>query len=110
MNNPYIPNLVTIEDIRSEVRGARAIKTFRVSFQKKEVQKNFSHIAGQTAMVSLLGKGECMFAISSSPTKKGYLEFSVMRAGKVTSALHQCEIGDTLAVRGPYGNGFPVDD
>ena len=50
-----------------------------------------------------------MFALSSSPTDEGYLEVSVMKLGKVTSALHECEIGDTLGVRGPYGNGFSVD-
>jgi len=60
-------------------------------------------------MVSLLGIGECFFAISSSPTKKGYIEVSVMKLGKVTSALHECEPGDILGVRGPYGNNFDVD-
>jgi NAD(P)H-flavin reductase len=49
-----------------------------------------------------------MFAISSSPTKKDYIEVSVMRHGKVTSALHECEPGDVVGVRGPYGNNFDV--
>jgi len=61
-------------------------------------------------MVGLLGVGECMFAISSSPTKKAYLEISVMRHGKVTNALHNCKPGDSVGIRGPYGNGFPVDN
>jgi len=59
-------------------------------------------------MVSLFGKGECFFAISSSPTKKDYIEVSVMKLGKVTSALHECEPGDVVGVRGPYGNYFDV--
>jgi len=59
-------------------------------------------------MVSHFGFGECFFAISSAPTKKEYIEVSVMKLGKVTSALHECEIGDTLGVRGPYGNNFDV--
>jgi NAD(P)H-flavin reductase len=60
-------------------------------------------------MVSLLGKGECFFAISSAPTKKGYIEVSVMKLGKVTSALHECEPGDVVGVRGPYGNYFDTE-
>ena len=59
-------------------------------------------------MVSHFGYGECFFAISSSPTSKDYIEVSVMKLGKVTSALHECETGDTLGVRGPYGNHFDV--
>ena len=109
MSNPYQPHLATIDEIREEVVGERAIKTFRTSFQDEGVQKNFSFVPGQCVMVSLLGEGECMFAISSSPTENGYVEVSVMRLGKVTSALHECEAGDILGVRGPYGNGFDVD-
>jgi len=33
----------------------------------------------------------------------------VMKLGKVTSILHECEVGDVLGVRGPYGNGFDVN-
>ena len=32
-----------------------------------------------------------------------------MRHGKVTKALHECESGDVLGVRGPYGNNFDVE-
>jgi len=107
--NPYQPWLATIDDIREEVGGQRAIKTFKLVFQDKDIQNNFTYLPGQCAMVSLLGKGECFFAISSSPTQKGYIEVSIMKLGKVTSALHECEPGDVLGVRGPYGNSFHVD-
>ena len=60
-------------------------------------------------MVSHFGFGECFFAIYSSPTKKDYVEVSVMRLGKTTKAMHECEEGDFLGVRGPYGNNFDVD-
>lgn len=109
MKNPYQPWLATIDDITEEVGGQRAIKTFKLKFQDKNVQKNFSYLPGQCTMVSLFGKGECFFAISSSPTKKDYIEVSVMKLGKVTSALHECEPGDVVGVRGPYGNFFDVD-
>jgi NAD(P)H-flavin reductase len=104
--NPYQPWLATIDSVKEEVGGQRAIKTFKIKFQDKNLQKNFAFKPGQCAMISLLGKGECMFAISSSPTKKDYIEVSVMRHGKVTSALHECEPGDVVGVRGPYGNNY----
>lgn len=104
MTNPYLPHLLRIDEMRPEVLGARAITTFRVA--KPE---GFDNHPGQCAMVGLLGKGESMFAISTSPTRD-CLEFSVMKLGKVTSALHASDPGDTITVRGPYGHGFPVDE
>lgn len=107
--NPYVPQLASIDQIRDEVGGERPIKTFQLSFQDENPQNTFKFNPGQCVMVSVLGEGECMFAVSSSPTEKGYIEVSVMKLGKVTSVLHQCEPGDILGVRGPYGNGFDVE-
>jgi NAD(P)H-flavin reductase len=108
--NPYIPALAKIEDIVEEVPGERSIKTFILRFLDTQKQKNFRFTPGQCIMVSLLGVGECMFAISSSPTEQGYLQVSVMKQGVVTKKLHDCIPGDIVGVRGPYGNGFTVDE
>ncbi|MFX1534024.1 MAG: FAD/NAD(P)-binding protein [Promethearchaeota archaeon] len=108
-NNPYQPWLATIDNIREEVTGERAIKTFRLVLQDEEIKEDFTFLPGQCVMVSLFGSGECFFAISSSPTQTGYVEVSVMKLGKVTFALHECEPGDLLGLRGPYGNSFDVD-
>jgi len=110
MNNPYIPYPATIEDIREEVGGARPIKTFKVVFNEDDIKENFQYRSGQCAMLSLLGVGESMISITSTPTRKGYLEFSVMKLGKVTTALHDLEVGDEIGVRGPYGNSFPIEE
>ena len=109
IDNPYVPWLARIDEVRDEVIGERAIKTLRFSFHDEEVQDQFTFTPGQCVMVSALGEGECMFAISSSPTENGFLETSVMNLGKVTSVLHEYEPGDIIGVRGPYGNGFDVD-
>ncbi len=105
--NPYIPWPATIEEIRDEVIGERAIKTFRFSFLDEKIGNTFTFTPGQCIMMSILGEGECMFALSSSPTDE-FTEVSVMKLGKVTSILHEFEEGDTIGVRGPYGNGFDV--
>ena len=107
MNNPYLPCSAKIIDVRDETPGERPIKTFKVVL---EDGSTFSHRPGQCAIIGILGIGESMISIASSPTRKDFLEFSVMRLGTVTSALHECEPGDTITIRGPYGNGFPLDD
>lgn len=111
MKNPYVPNVATIKSIRQEVCGPRPIKTFHVEFDDPALRESFIFNSGQTAMVSVLGTGESMLAISSPSTRKGYLDFSVMKSGgKNTTALHDLEVGDQVGVRGPYGNWFPLDE
>jgi len=110
IDNPYLPHLVTITDIVQETYSDRPVKTFKVVFQNEKIRDTFTYKPGQCVMLNVIGKGESFVAISSSPIQKKYLEFSVMKLGKVTSALHQCEINDILAVRGPYGNGFPLEN
>jgi len=110
MSNPYIPYPAVIKDIRQETEGERAIKTFTVNFIDEKVWNEFAQRPGQCAMVGIPGAGESMISICSSPTQTGYLQFSIMKMGKVTTELHQLGIGDTITVRGPYGTPFPVDD
>lgn len=110
MKNPYIPYEVKILDTWYEAPGDRCIKTFKVTFTDEKVWDTWSHLPGQCAMVGIPGVGESMFCISSSPTEKGYLRFSIMKAGKNTSALHELEAGDTFFVRGPLGNNFPLEE
>jgi len=104
--NVYIPKLAKIIHIKEEVGGARAIKTFRTVFVNGD---GFSHRCGQCAMLSVFGKGESMISISSSPLVKDYLQFSILKMGRVTTALHEMEVGDLVGIRGPYGNGFPIE-
>ncbi|MBS3885567.1 MAG: FAD/NAD(P)-binding protein [Dethiobacter sp.] len=108
--HPYIPNFATVQDTWYETYGDRCIKTFKVGFDDEEVRDSWTHLPGQCAMIGVLGTGESMISISCSPTEGKFLRFSVMRAGKVTKALHELEAGDKMTVRGPYGNNFPIDE
>ncbi|MGQ9672726.1 MAG: FAD/NAD(P)-binding protein [Candidatus Aminicenantales bacterium] len=105
--NVYIPKLAKIIQIKEEVAGPRAIKTFRTVFVDGD---GFNHRCGQCAMLSVFGKGESMISISSSPLIKDFLQFSILKMGRVTTALHEMEVGDLIGIRGPYGNGFPVEE
>jgi len=108
-SNPYIPFSAVIKDLRQETDGARPIKTFTVEFKDLKTWDRFSFRPGQCAMVGIPGVGESMISICSSPTQTGYLQFSIMQMGKVTTALHELEIGDDITVRGPYGQPFPLE-
>jgi NAD(P)H-flavin reductase len=108
MENPYIPFLMRIEDIILETED-RKIKTFVLAFLNEEDRKGFTYVPGQFAEVSIFGKGEAPFGMASTPTKPEYLEFSVSTIGVVTGALHNLKKGDVVGVRGPMGNGYPLD-
>ena len=100
-----IPKVGVITDIRQETPD---VKTFRV--EAPEGGKLFEHMPGQCAMVCAPGVSEGMFSITSSPTVKDYQEFSIKKCGSLTDYLHSLQVGDEIAVRGPYGNHFPVED
>ena len=107
MNNmvePLIPMVGVVTDIRTDTPD---VKTFRVV--GLDGKKPFIHIPGQCAMLSMPGVGEALFSITSSPTNQDYLEFSIKKCGCVTTWLHQMEVGQQVTLRGPYGNGFPVE-
>jgi len=71
--------------------------------------KNFRYTCGQFAEVSVFGAGECPIGIASSPMDEDSIQFTVKKVGVVTTALHNSEEGTVIGVRGPYGNGFPME-
>ena len=108
MQNPYIPYPVVVDKIITEV-DTKDIKTFRFKFVNPEDEQKYAYIPGQFAEVSVFGKGEAPFGMAASPTTPEYLEFSVSTIGVVTGALHNLKKGDTVGVRGPLGNGYPLE-
>jgi len=107
MENIYQPHIMIIDDITVETPD---VKTFRLKFQDSKLESDFSFKAGQFGEFSLFGEGEATFCIASSPTRKGYIECTVKRTGKVTDAMHKLDVGDPIGFRGPYGNWFPIDE
>jgi sulfhydrogenase subunit gamma (sulfur reductase) len=108
MLNPYMPIPVDVEKIITEV-DTKDIKTFRVVFVRQEEKERFVYLPGQFAELSIFGKGESPIGIASSPTQPDYLEFTVQKAGVVTTALHNLDEGSRIGIRGPLGNSWPID-
>jgi sulfhydrogenase subunit gamma (sulfur reductase) len=106
INNPYLPELATVIKIIDETHN---IKSFQVVLNNPEKMKKFTFEPGQVGQLSLFGAGESTFVINSPPTRMEYLQFSVMKAGEVTNALHELAEGDQVGVRAPLGNWFPYE-
>ncbi len=105
MNNEVlIPSVAVITDVRTDTPD---VKTFRVL--TPDGKKPFEHMPGQCAMLSIPGVGEALFSITSSPTNREYMEFSIKKCGCLSSWIHMLEPGQQITIRGPYGNGFPVE-
>lgn len=67
------------------------------------LEGSLSYRAGQVCFLWLPGVGEKPF----SPADADPLRFLVHRRGPFSRALGQVEAGDTVYLRGPYGEGLP---
>ena len=104
--NPFMPELARI--IRSHYLTSD-VKFFQIRIANIEKALSFNYLPGQFVMISVFDVGEAPFSISSTPSRPGMLEFCIRKLGKVTDALFELKENSMVGIRGPYGNGFPVD-
>ena len=105
--NIYLPKLAVVDRVVDEIAE---VKTFYWHFLDRAEQQAFAQFRpGQFAQVSLFGVGEFPLSLPPSPTE-GETFFTARRVGSGTNALHELKAGDQFAVRGPYGNGFPMEE
>ncbi len=63
---------------------------------------------GQFVEITLPGVGS--FPVSAcDQVRDGLITACIRRAGRVTEALYQLEMGDVIGLRGPFGKGFPLE-
>lgn len=105
-DNIYLPRNAVIDRVVDEIAG---VKTFYWRFEDPAEQEAFRRFRpGQFAQVSLFGVGEFPTSLPPSPTEPETF-FTVREVGSATAALHRLGAGSRFAVRGPYGNGFPME-
>jgi sulfhydrogenase subunit gamma (sulfur reductase) len=95
----------------ARIVAVRPVTTWEKLF-KLELPQGVSlgHEPGQFVEVSVFGVGEAPISITSSPSRSnGTFELCVRRAGDVTNVLHRMSPGEIIGVRGPFGQGFPVE-
>jgi sulfhydrogenase subunit gamma (sulfur reductase) len=99
----YVPRMCEVRDVTSLTKWEKLLD---IKIPKGE---ELSHSPGQFVELSILGVGEAPISVCSSPTKKGSFELTIRKAGAVTSASHELQIGDSVGIRGPFGRGFDVE-
>ncbi len=107
MRNEYLPYPAKI---RSVYRESKDVNTLQVVFEDRTLARSFTYKPGQFMQISLLGIGEAPISITSSPTQREYLEFTIRGIGKLTRTIIQLKPGDKIYMRGPYGNSFPFEE
>lgn len=63
---------------------------------------------GQFLEISCFGIGEAPVSIASAP-QEDFLKITFRRVGSVTTGLFNLGENSSLGIRGPFGNGFPLD-
>jgi NAD(P)H-flavin reductase len=66
------------------------------------------HLPGQFVQLSIPGFTEAPISVASSPTRKDSFDLAIRRAGTLTADMHAKIPGDTVGIRGPFGNGFDL--
>jgi len=109
--NIYLP-------LRAKIKEAlnigNDVKLFKVipphpPFSKGGKGGFIDYLPGQFFMVGKWGSGEVPISIASTKGLHKHIELVIRRVGTVTTALNKLKAGDTLWLRGPYGNGFNTD-
>lgn len=98
IKNDYIPFPSQILEV---IPHTSIEYTFRMSYEG-DVKP------GQFFEVSIPKYGEA--PISVSGIGDGFVDLTIRRVGKVTNEIFENYTGDTLLLRGPYGNGFDITD
>lgn len=96
--NPYLPQKAKILKIKPQT-------DIDYTFTLK---CDLNPQSGQFVEVSLPKVGECPISVSDFGV--GWIEMTIRRVGKVTNVLHSLKEGESMFIRGPYGNGFPLNE
>lgn len=106
MYDKTLPFGASIKWIKKETRDTA---TYALRILDREIGKEYCFKPGQFNMLSIPGIGEAAVSISSSPADHDLLH-TVRVAGDVTTALANLSAGDVVGLRGPFGNGWPLEE
>jgi anaerobic sulfite reductase subunit B len=98
-----VPQVHEVLATRAEIPG---VVTLRVA-PLGEPTRPF--LPAQIGMVGAFGIGEAAISISSATTDRAAHEYTIRRAGAITTALTRLQPGDQLWVRGPFGVPWDLD-
>jgi NAD(P)H-flavin reductase len=103
--DPMIPQPYRVNRVRRETSD---------TFTLELTPQNGAHIppfaAGQFNMLYVFGVGEIPISISGDPDRRNTLVHTTRAVGTVTNVMQDFKPDDVLAVRGPFGAGWPVKE
>jgi NAD(P)H-flavin reductase len=105
--NPWLPVGVQIADVVAEISG---VATYHLKFQDRRQESSYRYLPGQFNMLYVPGVGEIAISISGGLPDEEGLAHTVRVAGNVTQSLARLGIGESLALRGPYGSAWPLEE
>jgi len=105
--NPYTIHAARIAE---KIQEAPGIYTFRLRFEDKAVARAFAFACGQFNMLYVFGTGEIPISIVSDPEHAHGLDHTIRVVGRVSEVMGNLRAGDRLGIRGPFGNGWPLDE
>ena len=110
-HSPYLPIPMHVLHAYYESTD-RSLKTLELSFDNPQDARDFfaAFNPGQFCLLSVFGKGESALGVASAAWEGDFVRFTAQKMGSVTTALHELKPGDSLGMRGPLGNGFPLED
>ncbi len=103
----WVPQSATIENIVAETPGVR---TYELRFDDKAFGEGYRFAAGQFNMLYAPGFGEAAISISSNPSHPARLSHTIRKVGDVTGALARLTPGESIALRGPFGAAWPMEE
>jgi len=101
-----LPLKAGIVDIIQETKSDLDVKTYVLKFADGY---KIDFMPGQFVELSVPGIGEAPFGFASNPLKNETIEITIKRTGKLTDAIHSLKAGDSVFIRGPFGNTFPSE-
>jgi len=101
--SPYLPRVAKILETKPF--------TEKETWYRLELTdgQGVEYSAGQFMEVSVFGIGEAPISICSAPGKRDDVEMCIRAVGDVTEAVGKLGVGDEVGLRGPFGNGFDMD-
>ncbi len=108
LENPYLPADWEVVDLREEIPGVFFMAL--VPPPGKNPVRFPEYRPGQFFEISVPGVGEAPLSVSSTPTRPGVLEICFRQMGRVTGALARLRPGQRVGLRGPLGNGYPMEE
>lgn len=84
------------------------VKSLKLGFNDSKMANDFSFEPGQFIFLSIPGYGDSVLTITSAIADLPQLEVAIRSVGNNTKALHRLKVGETVFIRGPFGNHFDL--